>query len=509
MTIRKLIRNSYFTIGDKIIAVLVQFISIPVLLSVYGKDNYGLIALAASLNIFLAILNFGLPMGFPKFVAEWLAGKNSSDLYPVSGTVFSLYISIGVVSLAFLLIIAFLFISVFNVTPEQMPVLRDLLVVTAVTALVAMPANFLDQILVGAQDLWFVSLTQIAKNAIYILLIAYIYVSPDSISLLWFYILQNLITFSMVAFKIRRWRHFGSYRIFMPQWQLKSTVPVLKYCMALMTFSIFTLLDNASKPLIIGIYGENASEQMADFQIISIFRVFFMLLATSLMQALVPYLTQQSVIGGEAIYEKMITQGTKIIWAIGALVGGLTILLSEQIVILYVGSELLYLAPLICLYVIATMYNIYVTGIAAAVLSSGKLAPMVWATCAGFIVSIVISLAFFQSLQLKAIIYSLVGYNIIHFLVLHFYYLKTQFLIDPISHLSRVALPPVLAVILMYFIAGEFMKVLNLDNIYAELLVESTLGSAIYITVIAIIYIRPREVRDRFRQLLLIKKLRN
>ena len=506
MSIKKLIKNSSFSIGDKFISALVQLISIPILLTVYGKESFGLIALAASLNVFLAILNFGLPMGFPKFVAEWIACTKSDKLYSVSGTILTFYILIGVISFVSLLILAFEFISIFSVSPGQIPTLRDLLVVTAVTSLFAMPANYLDQVLIGAQDLWFVSLTQVAKNSIFLLLIVFIYFVPDAVSLIWFYILQNIINFSMIFFKVRRWRLFGSYRIFQPQLHLRSTVPVLKYCLALMTFSIFILLDNASKPLILGILGENASEQVADFQIISIFRVFLMLLAASLMQGLVPYLSQQRVFFGDAIFRKIITQGTKFIWAIGALVGGLLILESKQIVMLYAGEKSLYLAPLINVYVLATMYNLYVTGIAAAVLSSGKVGPMVWATGAGFVVSTVISLALVRSLQLEAIVYSLVGYNIIHFLVMHFYYLPTQFGIAPLGQLTKIAFPPVIAVVVMHWLVVEVITLLALQNIYLEMLVGCSLGSAIYFAIIGSIYIRPREARELFNKLMTTKR---
>jgi O-antigen/teichoic acid export membrane protein len=497
MPIKKLFKNSSFTIAEKFITALVQFISIPVLLKAYGKDNYGLIAIATSLNIFLTILNFGLPMGFPKFIAEWIAGKKTEELYSSSGTILSFYLIIGLVNFVLLLIVAWGFISVFKVTPEQMPMLRNLMVVTAFAALLSMPANYLDQILTGAQDLGYVSLMQVAKNGIYILLIVYIYFYPQEISLLSYYILQNLLMLSMVLFKIRRWRSVGSYRIFLPQWHLRSTVPVLKYCLALMTFSIFIVLDNASKPLIIGIMAtDDVSRQMTDFQIISTFRMFLMLLATSVMQALIPYMSHQRVVEGDQIFKKIITQGTKIIWAIGALIGFLIILQAKNIVILYVGKESQYLTPLIVVYVVATMYNLYVTGIAAAILTSGKVTPMVWTTFAGFVVSTIISLTLIKSWQMKAIIYSLAGYNAVHFAVMHFFYLPTQFRINPFQQIFRVAAPPLIAGIVMYWLTQYVIKLMMINTIYWEITAGSVVGASIYLSVIFSIYIRPKETRD-------------
>ena len=80
MGIRLLFSNSFWSIFSKLTNSLIQLISLPVLISVFGKSNYGLIVIAMSLNSFIAIIQLGLPTGLPKFVAEWLTRKEDQAL---------------------------------------------------------------------------------------------------------------------------------------------------------------------------------------------------------------------------------------------------------------------------------------------------------------------------------------------------------------------------------------------------------------------------------------------
>lgn len=487
-------KNSSFAILDKIISAFIQLASIPVLLSVYGKENFGLISIASSINILLIILNFGLPTGFPKFIATWIASKDRDALYSSGGTILSIYIILGLFGAISITLLAFHADAVFSVSDNQVELLRALLLITAITSFVSMPASYIDQLLIGAQDLWFVSVTNVAKNCLYVLLIVSVHREPTLLSLVWFYAIQSAIAFSMIGVKVYRWRLFGSTKAFHLRWRLQSAGPVIKYSATLMTFSIFIMLDNALKPIIISTLSNDASKQMAEFQIVGVFRTFLLMIAAAVMQAIIPYITQRHAEIGDRAYTTVIFTGTKVTWALGAFLGAMLIQHSVLIVSMYAGKDAENLAPLVDIYVLCTMYNIYTICIASAILSSGKLVPLGWATAIGFIISTTISLALIQSLQLKAIAYSLVGYNMVHFLILHMYYLPRHFRISGGKLMSRVALPPILASVLSIYGGDCLVGVAAFDNIYIKVIVSSAISLVIYSAILLATYVTREEM---------------
>lgn len=60
--------NSFlWGVGSKIIDIGIKFISIPFLLSYFGNQEFGLIALASSVNTYLQLLDMGVNTGAVKY----------------------------------------------------------------------------------------------------------------------------------------------------------------------------------------------------------------------------------------------------------------------------------------------------------------------------------------------------------------------------------------------------------------------------------------------------------
>ena len=149
MGIRKLFANSLFSIASKFTNALIQFFSLPLLLSVYGKSDYGLIVIAMSLNTFIAIIQIGLPTGLPKFVSEWLKLGNFNQLYRSVRTAFTFYLVIALISFSIIIFLSFFGSDIFHVNPKQVSTLQVLLLITAITSFFSIPATVLDHLLTG------------------------------------------------------------------------------------------------------------------------------------------------------------------------------------------------------------------------------------------------------------------------------------------------------------------------------------------------------------------------
>lgn len=495
MSIRRLFSNSFWSIASKLINSFIQIFSLPVLISTFGKADYGLIVIAMSLNTFIVIIQLGLPTGLPKFVAEWLAIKENQTLTAAIRSVSSFYISLGTINLLVLLGIALFWPDIFKVNTDQIITLKILLIITAVTSFFAIPATVLDQTLTGAQELGFISSLEMVKNLFFAALVGSIYFLPEWLSITEFYFLRCVLMFIMIPWKILRWRKYGSISVFLPGWNFKAALPLLKYCLSLATFSIFIALSERLRPVILGIrITSDAGEVLSDFQIINYIRVFLLMLSSGIMSALVPHISGSTANGNKLIYDRTIEKGTRHIWAFGALVGFGIIMLSKELLCIYVGVENLHLQLWLVLLVLSTLYNLYSTPMASVILSSGQLSPMIAATATGCLISLAICWLTAPRFGVGSCVFSLVAYNAVHFLVTHFWYLPRYFNLKPIKQIVRYLLPPVVAGVVMCLAGRWVIDQLGFKNDYANISIGAICGTLIYTVIILLMgYIRPSE----------------
>lgn len=499
MSTRRLISNSLFAIISKITNALIQIISLPVLLKVYGKGDYGLIVIAMALNSFIAIMQLGLPTGFPKFVSEWLAEGNHKQLHAAIQTISSFYLFIAMINFLVLMTLVFWGYDLFKINANQISTLQTLLIITAITSLLSIPASVLDQLLTGAQELGFVSSLEIVKNFIFAGLVAFVYFHPTELSISCFYALQCFLMFIMIPAKLYRWTRYGSIGVFLPGWNFKKVLPLLKYCLSLMAFSIFILIADSLRPIILGMrVPSDAGTVLTDYQIMNYVRMFLLMISSSMMLALIPHVSGARASGNQFIYDKTIEQGTKYLWAVTALAGFGIIMLSKEVLSIYVGAENLSLKIWLMILTGATLYNLYVTPIASVILSSGKLFPMLFATASGCFVSVLVCWFLTPRLGVGAIVISVAAYNLVNMMVTHFWYLPRYFNVRPIRQIVHIMLPPVVSGLIMCFAGRFIINGLGYTNDYINLAIGVFCGTIIYTSIILLIYIRPREACELY-----------
>ena len=245
--------------------------------------------------------------------------------------------------------------------------------------------------------------------------------------------------FVMVPFKLLLWSKHGTISVLLPACYFRDFLPLLKYCLSLMAFSIFVLMAEKLRPIILGIRIQSgAGKALSEYQIINNFRIFLTMVSASFMVSLIPYISGVAAGGNSQIYQNIIRGGTKYIWAFSALIGFGIILLSKEALAIYVGNENLIIILWLRLLIIGALYNLYISPIASVIISSGKLAPMILSSASGCIVSILICWFFCPDFGVGAITISLISYNFIHLIVTHFWYLPKYFNTIPFHQISHI-----------------------------------------------------------------------
>jgi O-antigen/teichoic acid export membrane protein len=418
-------------------------------------------------------------------------------------TVFTFYLVIAFINVIIILLIKNHFIGFFKIHPEQVNTLKSLLTVTAVVSFFAIPIGLIDQLLSGLQEIAFVSKMQIIKNIMYLIFVFYIFKNPHKLSVVGFYLLHSIIMFSMVPFKMLKWKKYSSLRVFIPGWDFRSILPLLKYCSTLMGLAIFIILADRLRPVIMSVrVVTDAAEHMADYKIIDNIRMFLLTISSSILAALVPYVSHEFASGNTRVYKRAIQEATKFVWAVGALIGFGVILLSKELLIIYVGADNLYLHKWLVLLISVALYNLYYTGIASVIYGSGRTLPFITINGTACLISLIVCWLLCPITAIGAIVIANAIYIGIIFLGSHFYYLPKYFKVYPFDQIVKVLLPPVFAGLLMLFSVRYFLDNLYFSSLFLKIIVGAISGTLVYMSVILVTYISPQEI------LSLINKIR-
>ena len=169
------------------------------------------------------------------------------------------------------------------------------------------------------------------------------------------------------------------------------------------------------------------------------------------------------------------------------------------------GADNLYLQGWLIILLVGVLYNVYSVTIASAVLSSGIMRPMIWASATGCVMSTLVCWLFTPRYGIGAIAASLIVHNAITLLVVHFVYLPKYFQVKPVQQIREIMLPPVIAGIVMCIVGRWIINTCGIANNYTNIAIGVACGVVIYSLIILSIFIRPHEVRGLIFRLMKAK----
>ncbi|MCD7973948.1 MAG: oligosaccharide flippase family protein [Candidatus Azobacteroides sp.] len=152
----KYIANSFIWSSiAKILNAILKFVSIPLLLGYFGKDNYGLLTLAVATNAYMQLLDMGMNTGSVKFISQWISAKDFDRVNRVARTNLTVYIFLGIINSLILLLLAWSGESIFKITSEEFQTFRYLLYILAGTSIINWTIFVFNQLLVADERMAF------------------------------------------------------------------------------------------------------------------------------------------------------------------------------------------------------------------------------------------------------------------------------------------------------------------------------------------------------------------
>src|SRR5690606_4618172 len=144
---RQIFSGSMWGIFAKIADALAKFITIPILVGFYGKADYGLIALAFSLNAYLRLMDLGFNVGAVRYFSMWVERGEQAKINEVSRSSIVFYGVIGIVNAIIFVVMANFGAYLFSLTESQVPVYRTIMYVLAFSTVLNWLSNVVVQLL--------------------------------------------------------------------------------------------------------------------------------------------------------------------------------------------------------------------------------------------------------------------------------------------------------------------------------------------------------------------------
>ena len=135
-SLKTIFSGSVWGILAKIISAGIQFITIPLLIGYYGKLDYGLIALAYSLNAYLRLVDLGMNTGLIRYLSIWVSKDEMQNIVKASQTSVLFYTFIGLVNALVFIGLGYFSQGIFKLEHEQALVFSWLMYILAASAVI-------------------------------------------------------------------------------------------------------------------------------------------------------------------------------------------------------------------------------------------------------------------------------------------------------------------------------------------------------------------------------------
>lgn len=262
---QKIVSSVVWSTIINIVNAIYGFVAVPILISHFGKTEYGLIGLAMSVNVYMNLMDMGFNSTNVRFFSKWLAQNGHESLKRAFETRLTFYSIVGFINCIILIVIARFASSLFNVTATQGETLRHLFYILAVIAICQWFSSCFDQLIKATENIaWLQKRTLIPKLLMLLVLLCTV---SFNYSLESYLLLTCLAQLAIVPMSISKIQHDVPHISFLPKWDTQSFKEMLPYCLNIFSFSLFQFSFYNLRPVLLGMQG--TIDSVADYRILN------------------------------------------------------------------------------------------------------------------------------------------------------------------------------------------------------------------------------------------------
>ncbi|QNL52091.1 polysaccharide biosynthesis C-terminal domain-containing protein [Olivibacter sp. SDN3] len=485
--------SSFWGILAKILDALAKFVTIPMLVGFYGKADYGLIALAFSLNAYLRLMDLGMNVGSVRFFSMWVSLNEWEKIAKVSRSSIVFYGTIGLINAMIFAVMANYGTQLFNLTASQLPIYRSMMYILAFSTVLNWVSNVFVQLLSAKEEIAYINQISIISSILNFLS-AFI-----AIKFQWtlegYFICYTLSTLSPIPFYIYKLRVFNMNlsKLIKPKWDGKAFKEILGYSIGIFIMGLFQLTANNLRPLLLGKFASGI-DVLTDYRVIQTIAMLIVAFGGVFMQVLLPSASKVYAENNIKKMEMMVYDGTKYITILLSFMVFVLIVNANTLLSLYMGESYGALTVWLSLWLITVLISMHNTPVSSLVLSTGKIKPLIYSSAISCVLSIPITILLAKKLNVGAAVIGYLAYIILQIAFYYIYYIPIILKLSGRRLFLRSFLPSFLAGIVacipVYFL-DHWMTAMHG---YIQIIINSIVFCLFFFLIHLIFIIKPAEL---------------
>lgn len=495
----KIAKGVFWTTLLNIVNGVYGFISVPILIAYFGKSDYGLIGLAMSVNVYLRLMDLGFNSTNVRFFSNWLAKKELDKVRKLFQTSLAFYGSIGFLNALILILISCFSSQLFHLQGEQDLILKHLFYILAISAFMSWQTSCFDQLIKAHEYVgWTQKITLLPK----MLQIAILGMTVCChLTIEWYYALTAFSMFLVIPFAIHKIRHIAPYVSFIPFIDKPIFKTILPYCLNIFSFGLFSFSINYLRPVFLGMQGD--IESVADYRILNGVITAVLMLGGAFVGVILPSASKVVALGDKKAQDQITYDGTKYISITLCFCCFGMMSVSREMLLLYVGSDYLYLDVWLVLWLLTTL-TAHNQAISSLILSGSDIRAITCCTIVSSLIGLLACWFLIPAFKVGGTVIAYGIYGMIQILFYYLYYWPKKMHINSGKVFKYSFFPSVMTGIVAMLFARFVLKQISwTDSVWGNFLMEGFVFTLLYI---GMVYAFVLNAKDKSFFLKLIRK---
>lgn len=367
----------------------IKFFTIPLLISWFGKDDFGVLSLVLAINAYSQLLDFGLNSGAVKFFSQWMSKKQYVELHHAAATCLGLYLLVGIINLGVLILVGSFAGQLFHLSEGQMSLFVSLIEIVAWSTIIQWLATVGNQLLIANHE---VAIThKISALKSFGTGFAVAIVIKFGLSVQAYLGMVSIIGVVAGVYSLISARTKGFLASFTPSFDFKSIWPILVYSGGIFAMGVFQFTASQSRPLVLAGFSEEVASVMAEYRVVEVFPLFLVSIGSLILGTLMPTAFNAVHSDDKKLIAKILHEGTRLC---SLIVCGMCIpvaLLAEDLLYVYAGKEYVHLSIWLAFWCLAIILALQNNPVSSVILAKGRTRAMIVSSGAACIISLVIN----------------------------------------------------------------------------------------------------------------------
>lgn len=462
-----------WSIAVNLVNAIYGFIAAPLLIRYFGRSEYGLIALAMSVNAYMGLMDMGLSSTNVRFFSNWLAKGDKDKVRKLMQTCTAFYGCIGIINAIILIVVSIFSFQIFNVTADQDIILKQMLWVLAGMAVINWFTSCYGQLISATENVaWVQKRTLFTKFLMVLLVFLTLWFKLTILQYFIGIMLAGLIVLPATIQKVTKEASFIS---FAPKFDLTTFKEILPYSLNIFSFGIFQFSYNHLKTVIVGMQGSITS--VTDYGVMASLAGLVSMVGGVFIQSLLPASARIVANGDKEAFDRVAYKGTHFITIVLCFCAFGLITIDQDLMMVYVGKDFIHLIPWLNIWLVLTITG-NVSGISSLILGGSNIKPLTYSSAVASISAILTCWFAVPYFQAGGVVVGMIVYNGVQQIFYYSYYWRKTLGIDTLRIFIHTDVPYLL---MGGLVAAGLTYLPHFDNHWVNIFVFGSAFAAIYL----------------------------